>query len=354
MIHPSETNQPFYRSEKEISSVLAPMTTPQAEKKVEVEKNYFGYSINFALSATWFLVLSIILASQSIDFEWGVESYDRINAIERCILALAALLLGSFHAYILFDNQVMNNMKKDTDLVSKLTFAWPLVLGTLLYFIIACFVFKDYAWDKLANSLNTQNLIIFLLSLSIPVSFCGFFLFGDFSSSIFSPWTVKVESQTVIETEESASECRIVGFICFIGLAALWLLSAGFFGCLLIFDSNEKLVPLLIFSVFFICSVVHFGVLFYTLSTPKYDSGDSSNWIEFLKKNWLIISSCSILAFDALYCIQDCMLQENTSFTFILLSICTVLLMIPSNSSQSFVRHFKPWNSEKKFDQVQV
>ena len=350
----------FYRSEKEINSMLAPMTTSQVEENVEVEKNYFGYFINAVLSATWLLLFSNILAFQLMNFNWDIFGINnRLNIIGRFILALAALLLGSFHAYILFDNQEMKIKKKDSDLVSKLTSAWPLVLGTILYFIIACFVYKNHAWKRINYFIDknepycfsSQNLIIFLVSLSIPVSFCGFFLFGDFSSSIFSPWTVKDESQTAIEAEESASECRIFGFIWFIGFAAIWLCWAFMIGSDILFKKYEKLAELLFFIVISIFSFVNFGVLFYTLSTPKYDSGDSSNWIEFFKKNWVIISSCLILSCDALCAFPK---LSSSTFCIILPSICTVLILIPSNSSQSCVRHFKPWNSVKKFDQIQV
>ena len=357
MIHPSEQNPSFYRSQKEISSMFVPISKLQAEENVEVEKNYFGYIINIILSASWLLLFSSIFANQLIDFEQDILGIcDHIDPIGLKFLALAALLLGSFHAYILHDNKEMNNKKTDS-LFSNLTSAWLLVLGTLLYFIVVCFVYKNFA----TNNFIIRNFIIFILSLSIPFSFCGVFLFGDFSSSVFSPWTVKVKSQTAFETEEYASECRIVGFICFIGLAAFWFLSALFFGYFGIFDKEEDLCSEdLCFILAFICSFVHFGVLFYTLSTPKYDSGDSSNWIEFLKKNWLIIFSCSILSCNCVNYILGMAEYDDFHYTsiiasmLILLSICTVLLMIPSNSSRSCVRHFKPWNSKILINQIQV
>ena len=350
MIHSSGPNPPFYHSEKERNTMLTSMEafpdTFQVEKKVVIEKNHFGYIINTILATTWLFLFSNILAVELIDLKWNIAKKCFItNLIPRYILAMAALLTGSFHAYILYDNNETKN--KDSDLVSKLTSAWPLVLGTLIYFIIACFVYKDFA----TNNYRIQNLIIFLISLSIPVSFCGFFLFGDFSSSIFSPWTVKIESQTTIEAEESASECRIVGFICFISLAAFWSFCIFLIGDNIIFHVPNNLQ---FATVTFICGFVHFGALLYTLSTPKYDSGDSSNWIEFSKKNWLIILNCSILTF---YLVVFVILSKNKTeikdaSMIILLSICTLLLMIPSNSSQYCVRHFKPWNSVKKFDHI--
>jgi len=323
--------------------------TPE-EGEVQVERNAFGYLVNAVLAIVWLSVFIVIICNhQYTNDDWyGL----------RICLGLASLLLGGFHAYVLhFDDFEKNNKTSDNSLMSRAIKSWPLVLGTILYVFFVCIVYSQHLGDyhrfgfngEQIFKLNYHNVFRFLAVLNVPLTICAALLAEDSLSIIFRPWNVNVESGITV------FECRVVGFLVSSVLALFWLVIAALTAIFLNESGNDDFLFLFLTHI---GSLINFGVHLYALCTPKYDSGESSTLLGFIKKNWLIISGCTLtsLAFipDTISDYESNEVLLIFAFILVISSLCSCLIMIPSNSSQSCMRFLKPWNTANKIEEVSV
>ena len=197
-----------------------------------------------------------------------------------------------------------------------------------------------------------KNLFLFIIALNIPLTICAAFLTDYSCSNVFKPWIV---NEKTVATEEANSECRVVGFLVSSVLALFWLVIAALTAIFLNESGNDDFLFLFLTHI---GSLINFGVHLYALCTPKYDSGESSTLLGFIKKNWLIISGCTLtsLAFipDTISDYESNEVLLIFAFILVISSLCSCLIMIPSNSSQSCMRFLKPWNTANKIEEVSV
>lgn len=382
MIHPGGSKLLFdYVPSNE--TVTAPI------KEVQVERNAFGYLVNVVLATVWLLLFVYLSVSfvfddgqpYKIHFSSFKDYYRLIDPIPRGILALAGLILGIYHAYILHFNDRVEN---DT-LTKRIIKNWPLILGTILYVSAVCFVYilhgdtgdrativtnntqfsttaTDFFFSMVRSAHKTrssyQNFHFFLIFLNAPLIICLAFILNNYVSNIFNPWNVKtVENDT---NELFVFEYRVFGFLVHIFLSMFWFGAAVFTaGCLddPQLPKSNQLISVL--TVTHICSIFPFGAHIYNLCTPKYDSGDG-----YFKKNWVLLSSCVVLMTTYIVWLIYGEVQSDTENLYspravlttlaIIFSILSCGVMIPSNKSKSCTGSLKPWNTLKKTEEVSV
>lgn len=372
MNHPTTTTRPTIH--------IASASSQLDREKVHTERNLFGYILSLVSATAWFSLFLYAAGTLFFDHLWDDPSnYDGImvkllkmdklvHPVTRAILALASLLLASFHAYLLhFDGYAKHREGDADDLKTRMIKFWPLVLGTILHVSAVCVilcVISAIEQDDDDVVLTLQHYLAFLVVVNLPLIICAVLLSEDSVSSAFSPWTIKTTAAAESEAEsENVPEYRVVGFLASTVLALVWLFISVFMVLILIGPSHQTGAVCSLLVIIQVCSLINFGVHAYILCRPEYDSGDYSTWEEFFKKNWVMVSSClvmsvyvaCILTMKAFYYVEN---NENESFLkftlfLIVLSLCSCAILIPSNRSQSCTRILKPWNTPKKAEEYE-
>lgn len=342
-------------------------TQEDAQVEVEVERNAFGYLIHVVMTIVWLSLFLSLTGSLIFSNKWDILGIvESINPVPLTLLILASFLLAIFHAYVLhFDSY--ERKKKDTDdLKMRIINAWPLVLGTLLYTAVVCIeIWRTKIFNTASREyfhfydFSIHNILRLFLLLNIPLNICVIFLTEGSYWNVFSAWTVKSSNDKQPEKSENISvpdaECRVVGFFVSIVLALIWFVVALIIFAYMMAANVEirSFIDQTISSlVIYIYALYIFGVHVYSLCTPKYDSGEGITWKGFIKKNWLILSSCTVVVITVIFLTlirwwtKGIFEGFEIIYFFVILSLCSCSIMIPSNKSQSCIRYLKPWNLE--------
>lgn len=357
MMHPYTQDRTATRSEKvfEVSLLV--------EKEIQVERNAFGSFVSVALATAWFFAIICLLIAKCYEFKtkFGISGIFKgireIPLIHSVILGLACLVLGGYHAFILLLVSKENIKKENEDWKTRLINAWPLILGTILYVISVSMI---YSLNLIEKANFGANFFLFLGALNVPLTSCFVLLSGKFVWNLFDPWTVKEKKTgTSGKNEVPVPEFRVVGFLVSVGLALIWFLFSGWL-LLAFWDVPKSVANEIKWYIFtcHICSLIVSLVHIHSLCMSKHDSGDYSTCGEFIKKNWLIISSCVIAS--AYFILIQLSFDENKKDWILLpiaavicLSFCSCLVIFylsaaVCNSSESCIWYFRPWNTSKK------
>ena len=251
---------------------------------------------------------------------------------------LSCLVLGCFHAFVLYSESYGKKQEESKRLSERCVNSWPLVAGTVLLIIALVSFCVLKAIKKWSYEVNLRLFSRSILLLNVPITICASVLSEE---NIFKAWRIRTNDNL-----KSASEFRVFGFIIFIILTLIWLCSTLVFGHFIL-DDEKSLLTVIPFLLIHLSSLYASGVVLYTLCTPKFDSGEDSTWVGFFNKNWILVSACSIASLSGLF-LKINYLEDSLFITIILMiaSLCSVSIMMVSNSSKSFISCFKPWNNK--------